>query len=78
MKDLLILSPLELNDVTFKNQDGLINGIFNAKVNKSGTVYIYVSSLNGHVSFPISKVSFHENSGRTVWNMCLSNYWFRI
>ena len=56
-------SPLELNDVTFKNQDGLINGIFNAKVNKSGTVYIYVSSLNGHVSFPISKVSFIENSG---------------
>ena len=56
-------SPLELNDVTFKNQDGLINGIFNAKVNKSGTVYIYVASLSGHVSFPISKVSFHENSG---------------
>ena len=56
-------SPLELNDVTFKNQDGLINGIFNAKVNKSGTVYIYVSSLNGHVSFPISNVSFVENSG---------------
>ena len=56
-------TPLELNDVTFKNQDGLINGIFNAKVNKSGTVYIYVSSLNGHVSFPISNVSFFKNSG---------------
>ena len=56
-------SPLELNDVTFKNQDGLINGIFNAKVNSSGTVYIYVANLNGHVSFPISKVSFFENSG---------------
>ena len=56
-------SPLELKDVTFKKQDGLINGIFNAKVNKSGTVYIYVANLNGHVSFPISNVSFFENSG---------------
>ena len=57
-------SPLELNDVTFKNQDGLIKGISNAKVNKSGTVYIYVANLNGHVSFQISKVSFLKNSGR--------------
>ena len=56
-------TPLELKDVTFKNQNGLIYGICNAKVNKSVTAYIYVSSLNGHVSFPFSNVSFLENSG---------------